>query len=47
MIHHQSVRQYRKSLAIASSTLRRSKLMTMLARAELDAEQHGWSLTAD
>ena len=47
VIHHQSVRQYRKELAVASSTLRRSKLITLLARAEMDAEEYGWSATAD
>jgi hypothetical protein len=44
-MHHQSVRDYRRELAVAPPGLKRAKLLTLIARAKMDAEYHGWRIT--
>ena len=46
-MHHQSVRNYRAELVLAPTALKRAKLLTLIARAKLDAEDHGWPATLD
>jgi hypothetical protein len=44
-MHHQNVRKYRLELALAQLGLKRSKLITLIARAKIDAKDHGWPET--
>ena len=46
IVHHQTVRKYRLELTTAPPGLGRAKLMTLLARMEMAAEEHGWPETA-
>jgi hypothetical protein len=46
-MHHQSVRNYRAELVVAPMGLKRAKLLTLIARAKMDAEDHGWPATLD
>jgi len=47
MMHHQRVRIMRLELALMPQGRRRSELLIMVARAQVVAEAHGWSGTAD
>jgi hypothetical protein len=46
-MHHQSVRTYRRELALEPMPLKRARLKTLIARAKMDAEDHGWPATLD
>ena len=46
-MHHQTIRTYRRELARESMWIKRAKLLTLIARAKMDAEDHGWPATAD
>jgi hypothetical protein len=46
-MHHQTVRNYRRELAGAQPGLKRARLLTLIARAKLAAEDHGWPATVD
>jgi hypothetical protein len=46
-MHHQSVRGYRAELVLAPTALKRAKLLTLIARAKMNAEDHGWPETLD
>ena len=43
MLHHQRVRFMRLDLAVLPQGRARFKLLTMIARAEIVAEAHGWT----
>ena len=43
--HHQHVREYRQELMLAPTGLKRSRLMTLLAREEVLARDEGWPPT--
>jgi len=43
--HQQTVRDYRRELAVASTPLQRAKLLTLIARMNMAAKEHGWSQT--
>jgi len=43
--HHQTVRKYRHELTAAPPGLGRSKLITLLARMKMAAEERGWPET--
>jgi hypothetical protein len=45
-MHHQTVRTYRRELAREPIAIKRAKLITLIARAKMDAEDHGWPATA-
>jgi hypothetical protein len=47
MMHHQRVRIMRLELAITPAGQKRSQLLIMVARAQVVADAHGWSRTAD
>ena len=47
MTHHNTVRSYRLELAQEFVLIRRAKLITLLARAKMDAIDHGWAATLD
>jgi hypothetical protein len=47
MIHHQRVRMMRLELALIPQGRMRPQLLITLARAQIAAEAHGWSGTAD
>jgi hypothetical protein len=44
-MHHQTVRNYRVELRYAPPGLKRAKLLTLLARTEMAAKEHGWPAT--
>jgi hypothetical protein len=44
-MHHQSARKYRVELALAQLGLKRARLITLIARAKIDAKDHGWAET--
>jgi hypothetical protein len=46
-MHHQTVRKYRLELALTQLGLKRAKLLTLIARAKIDAEDNGWPETPD
>jgi hypothetical protein len=46
-MHHQSVRNYRRELALEPMPLKRARLKTLIARAMMVAEDHGWPATLD
>ena len=46
-MHHQNVRNYRIELVHAAPGLNRARLLTLLARAKMAAEENGWPATAD
>jgi len=45
MIHHQTIRTYRRELADEYVPIRRAKLLTLIARARMAAADHGWPET--
>lgn len=45
--HHQNVREYREELILAPDGLRRSRLITLIAREKMLAEEEGWPPTPD
>ena len=45
--HHQKVQKYRQDLKLAPAGLRRSRLMTLIAREEMLAQEEGWPPTPD
>ena len=45
-MHHRAVRTYRRELAAAPPGLGRAKLMTLLARTKMAAQERGWPETA-
>jgi hypothetical protein len=45
-MHHLTVRQYRLELAMAPPGVGRAKLITLLARMKVAAEEHGWPETS-
>ena len=45
-IHHMSVRTYRQELALEPGWLKRKKLLTLIARAQIAAQERGWGDTA-
>jgi hypothetical protein len=45
--HHETLRIYRRELALEPMPIRRAKLITLIARAKMDADDHGWSSTAE
>jgi hypothetical protein len=45
--HHQTIRTYRRELLLEQMPLKRAKLITLIARAAMDAEAHGWPETLD
>jgi hypothetical protein len=45
MLHHQKVRYYRHELVTAPEGARRVMLLSLMARALISAEEHGWSAT--
>jgi hypothetical protein len=44
-MHHEAVRKYRLELATAPQGLGRAKLITLLARMKMVAEEHDWPET--
>jgi len=44
-LHHQTVRDYRRELAVAPPGLKRTKLVTLIARMKMAAAEHGWPQT--
>jgi len=44
-MHHRAVRYYRIELAKTTPGLSRAKLVTLLARLRMAAEDHGWPAT--
>jgi hypothetical protein len=46
-MHHQSVRTYRRELLFAPVGLKRAKLLTLIARAKITAEEEDWPETID
>ena len=46
-VHHESIRNYRRELALEPMPLKRARLKTLIARAKMDAEDHGWRATLD
>jgi hypothetical protein len=46
-MHHQAIRTYRRELALEPMPIKRAKLKTLIARAKMDAEDHGWPSTLD
>jgi hypothetical protein len=46
-LHHQNVRIYRRELALEGMPLKRARLKTLIARAAMTAEDHGWPATLD
>jgi hypothetical protein len=46
-MHHQTIRTYRRELALEPMPLKRAKLKTLIARAAMTAEDHGWPATLD
>ncbi len=44
-MHHDNVRKYRRELLSAPVGLKRSKLLTLIARAKVDAADYGWGKT--
>jgi len=45
--HHQNVLQYRRELDLAPAGIERAKLITLIAREKMRAEEEGWPETAD
>jgi len=46
-MHHQSVRTYRRELLLTPVGLKRAKLLTLIARARMTAEDEEWPETVD
>jgi hypothetical protein len=46
-MHHQRVRTYRQELSLAPLGLKRAKLLTLIAREKMAAEEQGWAETDD
>ena len=46
-MHHDNLRKYRRELLCAPAGLKRAKLLTLIARASMDAEDFGWGKTFD
>jgi hypothetical protein len=46
-MHHQTLRTYRQELLVAPVGLKRARLLTLIARARMTAEEEGWPETAD
>jgi hypothetical protein len=46
-MHHRSVRNYRLELALEPPGLKKARLLTLIARAKMDADEHGWPETLD
>jgi hypothetical protein len=46
-MHHLAVCQYRRELTISRPGLKRSRLVTLIARAKVLAEDEGWAPTPD
>jgi hypothetical protein len=46
-MHHNDLRKYRRELALAPAGLKKAKLVTLIARAQIDAEYYGWGRTVD
>jgi len=46
-MHHDNLRTYRRELLLAPAGLKRAKLLTLIARAKIDSEDHGWGKTVD
>jgi hypothetical protein len=46
-MHHQTIRTYRRELALEPMPLKRARLKTLIARAGMVAEDHGWPATLD
>jgi len=46
-MHHQSVRTYRRELLLKPVGLKRAKLLTLIARARMTAEDEEWPETVD
>jgi hypothetical protein len=44
-MHHQRVRTYRLELSLAPLGLKRAKLLTLIAREQMHAEEEGWPET--
>lgn len=47
LMHHLAVCQYRRELTISRPGLKRSRLVTLIARAKVLAEDEGWAPTPD
>ena len=47
MMHHKAVRSYRLELSQELVPIRRAKLVTLIARAKMDAADHSWGATLD
>jgi hypothetical protein len=46
-LHHQSVRTYRRELLLTPVGLKRARLLTLIARAKMTAEDEDWPETID
>ena len=45
--HHDNLRKYRRELLLAPAGLKKTKLLTLIARANIEAEYYGWGKTVD
>jgi hypothetical protein len=46
-MHHQTVRTYRRELLLTPVGLKRARLLTLIARAKMTAENEEWPETLD